>query len=572
VPRTRTRAAGERGGVLVFTAIIMVALLGATGLSVDIGNLMLSKTTLQAVADAAAMDARFALGSSNPCAQATALARQSATNNGFSYAAPNTMVVTLGTASPVANVETFVPDPTCADPSADTALSVQVSSPVKYAFSPGSGTPSATGYWTSTAFAGVSVGSSLVSLSSQQSLLGPLLDGLFGVDLTAAGYQGLATSNVTMGQLLAAAPTAGIAGLQVGTVSQLLNAQLGYSNLLQLTATALSMNTTDPTAAANATFLDSLASAVGALNLAGTVSLGQLIKLVVPGAASAADASLDVLGLVTADAELANGDHAAAVSLAGTGVSLPLPTGATMVGVSVQASAVSPPVVAYGPPGTAAQTSQVVILVDEEVTLPVTLVGLGLLYVTLDVPLYLTAAAATATIANPIACGPPSSVPIAVSSTTLGGYLADMTSNAQGNPAPTSVTVVTATLLRSAPVLYASGQLSLTLASAGPQTLTFTNPPDPPPTQNTSGSAITPNVDLGQLSVSGSGAFLLSASTLMGLLDPVLNPVVDQIVGGLTTSVVQPLLDDLGAQAGIATVGNPPFPGTTGVLCSGNLF
>lgn len=554
----------------MFTAIIMVALLGATGLSVDIGHLLVQKAALQAVADAAAMDARFALGSSTACARATALAEQSATNNGFSYSAPDTMIVTLGTASPVGNVETFFPDSTCANPTTDTAVSVQVSAPVKYAFNPGSGTPSAVGYWMSTAFAGVSVGSSLASLSAQQSLLGPLINGLLGGNLTAAGYQGLATSNVTMGQLLAAAPSAGIANLQVGTVSQLLGAQLSYADLLQLSATALSMSSTDPTAATNAAFLDSLVTAVGALGLTGTASLGQLLYLALPGAGSAADASLNVLGLVTGVAEIANGDHAAAVSL-GTGISLPLPTGATLAGDSVQASVISPPVVAYGPPGTAAQTSGVVILVDEQVTLPVTL-SVGLVSVSLDVPLYLTAASATATIESPITCGPPSIVPIAVGATTLGGYLADLTPDAQGNPTPTSVTVVTATLLRSAPVLYASGQLSLTLASAGPQTLTFTNPPDPPPSQNTSGSAIAPNVDLNQLSVSGSGAYLLTASQLMAALAPTLDVAVNQIVGGLTTSVVQPLLDDLGAQAGIATVGNPPYPGTTSVACSGNVF
>lgn len=571
VQRRRARAAGERGGVLVFTAIILVALLAATGLSFDIGNLTVHKTALQAIADAAAMDARFALGSSSPCALATTLAEQSATNNNFSYAAPDTLVVTLGTAAPVKNVETFIPDPSCASPASDTAVRVQVSAPVKYAFSPGSGTPSATGYWMSTAFAGVSVGSTLASVSSQQSLVGPLLNGLFGLDLSAVGYQGLATSNVTMGQLLRAVPAANI-GLTAGTVSQLLGAQLSYADLIQLTATALSQNTTDPTAAANAAFLDGLVSAVEGLNLTGTVSLGQLIYLAVPGTASAADASLNVLALITADAEVANGNQAVAVSLAGTGIVLPLPTGATMVGVSAQASVVSPPVVAYGPVGTTARTSQVAISVDEEVTLPVSLAGVGLVYVTLDVPLYLTAASATATITTPIACGPPSSVPIAVSATTLGGYIADMTPNAQGSPTPAAVTVVTATLSRSAPVLYASGQLSLTLASAGPQTLTFVNPPDPPPTQNTTGSAITPNVDLTQLSASGSGAFGLTATQLLGLLAPTLDLAVNQIVSGLTTAVVQPLLADLGAQVGIATVGNPPYPGTTSVLCSGNLF
>jgi Flp pilus assembly protein TadG len=55
----------HRGAVLVFAAILMIVLLGIIAFSVDLGYIMLAKTQLQTVADAAALAAAGSLGNGN---------------------------------------------------------------------------------------------------------------------------------------------------------------------------------------------------------------------------------------------------------------------------------------------------------------------------------------------------------------------------------------------------------------------------------------------------------------------------------------------------------------------------
>jgi uncharacterized membrane protein len=58
----RRRAADERGAVLAVVALAMTAMIGATALAVDIGQLTNNNRTLQARADVIALDAARTLG------------------------------------------------------------------------------------------------------------------------------------------------------------------------------------------------------------------------------------------------------------------------------------------------------------------------------------------------------------------------------------------------------------------------------------------------------------------------------------------------------------------------------
>src|SRR5271166_4520325 len=93
--RIHVRTSARRGVILPYVAISMVALLGFIALAIDLGMVMVAKTTTQNAADAAAFaGARTLSGGANPNTS-------QATVNGQAVAAANTV---LGTSIPAANV------------------------------------------------------------------------------------------------------------------------------------------------------------------------------------------------------------------------------------------------------------------------------------------------------------------------------------------------------------------------------------------------------------------------------------------------------------------------------------
>src|ERR1041385_5671895 len=99
----RRRTQDERGTVLVVVAIAMVVMIGSTALAADIGQMTHKNRTLQAVADAVALDSARNLGGQNVGSLSaaggafmTALA-QSAARNNFSA---SDLTVEFGTLTP----------------------------------------------------------------------------------------------------------------------------------------------------------------------------------------------------------------------------------------------------------------------------------------------------------------------------------------------------------------------------------------------------------------------------------------------------------------------------------------
>lgn len=154
------------------------------------------------------------------------------------------------------------------------------------------------------------IGSYVASLDSNQgTLLNPLLNALLGssLNLNLVGYQGLATSNISLLSLVQ------VGGLGVGTVDELL---------------ALDNVSIGKLFVAAAKVLDSQgklaqASLLRTINIAAstpTIAIGSLINAS-PTGSSALDTQINVLDLVTGAALVANEGHA--VNVPSLGISLP---------------------------------------------------------------------------------------------------------------------------------------------------------------------------------------------------------------------------------------------------------
>lgn len=586
---SRRRARGQEGAILVFTAVALVALLGATALSVDFGRLTVHKRSLQAVADAAAADARFALGQASANTGVVTMADASALRNGFDpNAAGNSLVAIPGTNALVNSVQTFCPWagaslPTPAgcpaaitDLTLSTAVQVTVSGSIPFFFAPAaggalSGSASATGtYSTSlggpiTPMTGVRVGSYLAAADpSNGSDLGSLLGGLLGdSSIQAVGYSGLASGDVTLGQLATA--------LGVGTPSRALTTSVSYPQLVAATISALDANPSDPGASAALTVLNGLSTELTG-SFPTNITLGQLLNLSSPGDASAASAYLNVADIVTGGAEISNGQN----FLSAPGISLALDP-ATLLpelkalgvinsqlgAVKASVTAIQAPQSAYGPVGTKASTAQVAVTATATVTAQMDVqvlgvIGLQLADVTFTVPVTFDLAGATGQVTS-ISCGSGTPVTIATTANTSAAYLGDvsMVGGAVTPQPPTALLSLTVLGLTAG----ATGDASTALAQASPdQSFTFTGPfsagvrgPD-----SLSQPSLDPSFNL-TLTATGSSSVVVPVTTLASASD--------DIAGNLVTAM-NPLLTQLGAQVGGADTYNLAYPATNGVACA----
>jgi len=399
----RHLTAGDRGDdgiVTVLVAMAMAMVMAATALSVDVGRVIDRNRSLQAIADAVALDAATALDGA-PASQVSAAVDQEAAyaagRNGFSVAGAggpsgNGLTVTLGQWNP--QQATFTPL-TNDSPSIPNAVRVQPASDISYVLSMGTGalSRSATAYLmqppanldsctancappppppppgpTFQALAGFTLGSYLASVDSSQvgvKVLNALLSKLgTAATVSAVGYQGLATSSIELGDLLAA-------DTSVGSLSNLLSASFPAKTLLDDLATALGARATRLLAEGNAPAAATLQAADATVNsLAAGVTVNTIVALCQlvnvggscsPSDPSAASAAVDVLSMVTGIAEVADGASGVRVDL---GIGQPVTVSAAVI----QPQVTAPP----SPVGTTLSTSQV------NVSIAVGLVGASL--------------------------------------------------------------------------------------------------------------------------------------------------------------------------------------------------
>ncbi len=228
--------ARQRGAIGLMAAGTLALALGFMLLVIDSGRLYLEQRKLQRVADTAALEAVTRDGNCLSGASATAYATQSATRNGFTVNADNTLTVSCGTLQIGADhLRAF-----SADPKKSAAVQVIATRTVATSVAAGigallSGGPaSLTTRLSATAVAAepkislaqLSIRSTLLGVdSSQSSLLNPLFSTLLGgnVNLTVGGWDGLVKTDINLLKFMD--QLAIELGVSAGNYTTLLNTQ-----------------------------------------------------------------------------------------------------------------------------------------------------------------------------------------------------------------------------------------------------------------------------------------------------------------------------------------------------------
>lgn len=312
---------GCQSGAVSFTAIAALALAVLfAALAIDVGRLGWAAKRLQDTADLTAMDA---MNEAGWCAGNTVLnqseleaaAQASAQRNGYSGDLVAEGGVETGTITTVDGMRTFVPGGAMAEA---TALRVTTTETVPTSLVAGGWLGGDTRMQRqAVAYDAVlgsfSAGSFLGSVSSDDSLvLNPLMGGLLGgsVNLSGVAYEGLATAEVSLGDLAGASSSL---GLSAGGVDGFLNASMTMGEFLQVMAQALGSG--------NSAYAD-INDLAAAATVSGDIAVGDLLQVNSSHPREAADVDLNLFDLVTGAAQVANEGTALHIAL-----SLNLPLG-----------------------------------------------------------------------------------------------------------------------------------------------------------------------------------------------------------------------------------------------------
>jgi uncharacterized membrane protein len=508
----------ERGAILILSAAGIVIALIASALAIDIGRLAQSAREDQKIADMAALDAIRGVP-----ADFQSLAEASAIRNGFPLGQAGYSLVA---------VEGNKVNGACqAVPGAGSAC-VTVTSPHKnnFPFVGGRDSMTRAGMAADKDIAGFTLGSSLVNVNSSTS---PLLNQVVGqmlggtVNLSLLSWQGLASGRVG---LTALQSELAALGFSVGTISELLDADLTVAQFYQATANAL----TTGGDTANATVFGLLqAQAMSSV----TFKLSDMITVDQGADAAAAAAQLNLLQLVTGSAALANGSNL--IDIPSVSVSVP-----NALSVGIKLSVIEPAQTYIGPSGAGPHvtTGQVALTMTAKVNI---LNLLGLVKVTGDFPVEVHAAGATGTLKS-VAC-PSKNIVVTVDPSAYSGAMKSSTLN-----------VTTLLGLPLLDVIQTNSTSSAVDAPAQDVPFTYSSEFSPPNTVSkhvgsTPLGLQTPNV------VSGTKANVNALNLLtVGLsADAILGAVLsslDTMVGDLDTRLLTPLFQALGLDVGGADV------------------
>jgi uncharacterized membrane protein len=331
----------ERGATMVIAAIALPVLILMTAFAVDLGRQRSSRRTMQARADIVALDmVRLADGRTED--QITGLDA----SGGSTPALYEAYIVDSANRNEVArsalvaiewgtwNGTTFTPTLGNAVPD---AVEVTASEVTDYFFQPGSGSATRTAVATRDDLAHLSLGSTLLQANlGNSTLLNALLTGLVcgspaipppvsacpnQADIGAAGYEGLATHDVTLDDLQSAGG--------FGSPEELLEEELTASEFASLVAQAF-RNNGDPSTAnlydcdVNDPSCDPDQSLAGLSNdMSGTFTIGDVVSVESPGGGSVADTEVSPFPTWVSGVEVANGDNFIDLSNAIGPVSLP---------------------------------------------------------------------------------------------------------------------------------------------------------------------------------------------------------------------------------------------------------
>lgn len=324
------------GAISVMTAAFVATIGLAVLVSIDIGNLFYSQRALQRAADLAAMAAAQRLDVPN--AAQLAVQQNGLTvdgNNVKLTVVPGVWDATTGTAPTYFTAQSAVDGNT-------NAVQVTVSQNVPYFFTIGQRTLQATAIAKNTSIVAFSLGSGLASLDN--GLLNQLLGYLLhtNLNLDAASYQGLATTNIRLGDLAVA--------LGAGSMQELLALSPSLGTLFNAMVSVASQSglaglSVGGAGASNALSFGSDLNVPINIGDGGASSPGLLQVLALAGNEKAAlDATVNVLDLLTTAAQIANSKSAVNVA----------PVSLNILGlgtVRLSLKIIEPPAIAVGPPG-----------------------------------------------------------------------------------------------------------------------------------------------------------------------------------------------------------------------------
>ena len=493
------RQRDERGAILIMATVgVVLAVISAT-LAIDLGRIAQERRRDQKVADLAALDALRELG--NGAAAIQAAAEASAARNDL----PDEFSILA--------VEGNKVDGSCVEQAGSGSVCVTVVTHITNAFQPGGRDIKAVAVAGRQNKGSFSIGSSLASLDTENSVLDQFIGRWVGGSVNVVSYNGLATSSVTLQALRQELLDM---DYEVGTVDELLNTDIAFADLL--------------TAAANAAGDETVAADIN--NIAAAVDTDLFVKLsnlitVAQGSENAALATeFNVFRLITGSAAVANGTNT--ISVPSLTISIP---GLTSVNVSLKVT--EPPKIYVGPttaPTPHAQTSQVELTITPSIDVNVALAG----QVVVAIPIAVEAAKATGNLAA-VTCGSPT------------GITVNATTGAAEVDASVAADVRLLGILGLGPLLNDVLNLSIS-GDAGSGThdgLEFEYDADYGPPGTHVGST---TAGLGTLLTGNSGNGLVNAvlGLLLGGLRPVLNAVDNRIL--------RPILRAVGADIGTADI------------------
>jgi uncharacterized membrane protein len=422
----------ERGNFAIMGAGLMTLVVGCAALGVDLGSIFADRRKTQSTADLAAIVAASNLTNATNAATATL------TNNNYPASALKSVQLGTYTAnSAVAPSARFVTPATGTANAARVTLNTQT--PLYFAkFFTGSSqyTIKASATATTTQMASFEIGSGLVSINA--GLLNSLLGSLLGttLSLSVMDYQSLASAKIDAFSFLSALATR--VNLTAGTYSSILSTNLKVGDII---AAALSAQQVANGASTATTALSSVSQALNGVTT--QMQLGSLIDVGPYGGLTAATkpqmgVAVSVLDLLNATAQIANGTHQIATNL-----NLTLPGIASVVlMVTIGERAQGSSWLVVGTQGASVHTAQTRALLQIKV------LGTGAVSA-IDLPVYVEVAAGTATL-NSVSCGYPnistSTVALGVTPGIVNAWIgnvtaADMT-NFTTSPNPPAATLV----------------------------------------------------------------------------------------------------------------------------------
>jgi len=542
----RRFCADQRGNFAIMGAGLMTLVIGCAALGVDLGTIFADRRRTQSTTDLAAIVAASNLTSATNAAAATVTA-----NN---YPASALVSVQLGTYT--ANSATS-PQARFVTPAVGTANAARVTlttqTPLYFAkFITGSSqyniTTSATA--TSTQMASFAIGSRLLSING--GLLNAMLGGLLGttLSLSVMDYQSLASANIDAFSFLSAVATR--VNLTAATYNTVLTSNIKVSDII---AAMLSAQQAANGASSATTALSTISQAMNGVTT--QMQLGSLIDVgPYDGLATGTQpmgATVSLLDLLNATAAVANGTHQIA-----TGLSISLPGIASVslvatIGERAQGSSW----LAVGTQGASVHTAQTRVL------LQIQLLGSGPVSV-VNLPVYVEIASGTATL-NAVSCGYPdistSSVTLGVTPGIVNGWIGNVTladmNNFTTEPNPPPATLVNLGLIT------VTGRANATMGNTTPTNVSFSYADIQAQTKQT----VTTTNFTSSLTSSLLGNLSLNVNIIgLGLPIPGLGSTVAGILGGATGSVDQLLasvLQTLGIGIGQTDVW------VNGVRCDG---